>query len=196
MARRTPALLTLVVALLLTGCGGSDDPESASSPSGGESSGSVTATPDPSETATDDDGDADPADGSALAGEWETTADKIFSANTANLPSSGITCTGPVRLTLAVSGDLTYTVRARCRLMGRSGTGRLTSTATWAAVGDQLRITNATSEGTITLEGGVSVPMPTIFTNGTATYTISGDRLRISFSQDAVGAVTHEFTRG
>lgn len=195
MDRRTPALLTLVLALLLTGCGGSDDPESASSPPGGESSGSVTPSPDAS--ATDDgDGDADPADGSALAGEWETTADKIFSANTANLPSSGITCTGPVRLTLAVSGDLTYTVRARCRLMGRSGTGRLTSTATWAAVGDELRITNARSEGTITLEGGVSVPMPTVFTNGTATYTISGDRLRIDFSQDAVGAVTHEFSRG
>lgn len=196
MDRRTPALLTLAVTLLLTGCGGSDDPDSASSPSGVETSGSVPASPDASESAADVDGDTDPADGSALAGEWETTADKIFSANTANLPASGITCTGPVRLTLAVSGDLTYTVRARCQLMGRSGTGRLTSTATWAATGDELRITNSTSEGTITLDGGVSVPMPTVFTDGTATYSISGDRLRINFSQDAVGAVTHEFTRG
>jgi hypothetical protein len=192
--RRTPALLTLAVALLLAGCGGSDDPDSASSPSADGSSASVAPRPDA--TATDDDGDADPADGSALAGEWETTADKIFSANTANLPTSGITCTGAVRLTLAVSGDLTYTVRARCRLMGRAGTGRLTSTATWAAVGDELRITNSRSEGTITLEGGgVSVPMPTVFTNGTATYAISGDRLRIDFSHEAVGSVTHEFTR-
>lgn len=195
MDRRTPALLTLAVALLLAGCGGSDDPDSASTPSGVGSSGSVTPSPDASESAPDGDGDSDPADGSALAGDWETTADKIFSANTANLPTSGITCTGPVRLSLAVSGDLTYTVRARCRLMGRSGTGRLTSTATWAAVGDELRITNSRSEGTITLEGGVSVPMPTVFTNGTATYTINGDRLRIDFSNEAVGAVTHEFTR-
>lgn len=195
MDRRTPVLLVLVGALLLTGCGGSDDPESASSPSGAASSGSDTPTPDPAETAADDDGDSDPADGSDLAGDWETTADKIFSANTANLPTSGITCTGPVRLTLAVSGDLTYTVRARCRLMGRSGTGNLTSTARWAAVGDELRITSSRSEGTITLEGGVSVPMPSVFTDGTARYAISDDRLTITFDHEAVGPVTHEFTR-
>lgn len=193
MDRRTPALLALTAALVLAGCG-SDDPESAPAPSGEGTSGSVSPTPAP--TATDDDGDSDPADGSALAGEWVTTADKIFAANTANLPASGITCTGPVRLTLAVSGDLTYTVRARCRLMGRSGTGRLTSTAAWAAVGDELRITDSESEGTITLEGGASVPMPTVFTDGTAAYAISGDRLSIDFDHEAVGSVTYEFTRG
>jgi hypothetical protein len=194
--------LALVAALLLAGCGSGGDSGDASATASATASGSPSGTPStdaaspsPAVTPTDDE-DTAAADGAALAGEWATTARAIFEANTANLGgANGLRCSGPVRLTLAAGGDLTYDVRARCTLRGRSGTGRLHTTARWSATGDQIQIRGSRSEGTITLDGGVTVPMPTVFENGTATWAIAGDTLTIEFTDPSVGTVAHRFTR-
>ena len=162
-----PRLATTLLSMALVACGGGSDGDSSAT---GTSGGS----------------------GDALVGTWTTNVSQIMADNPAIFSSINATCNGPVVLTFRSNGSFEQNLEAGCSFPeGRSGSATIRASGNWTATATQITVTNAVNSGVITVDG-VSRPL-TFIGNGTANYSISGNRLTL---QPAVsGGTVQNYTR-
>ncbi len=167
---------------ILAGCSSSTDPNASSSPSVDAGTGSPAS--------SDSGGTA-----ASIQGKWRGDADELLDANTANLGSTEeIECIGPIFLTFEPNGDFTQDGTATCSVGGRSVNATIETAGKYRTDGNQLIITEAENDGRIIIPTG-DVAFPGSWSEGTATYEISGDTLTIHFTGETVGAVTQKYQR-
>lgn len=169
--------MALAATVVVSGCASGGSPVS---PSGTPTppTGSATATGSPSAT----------ADGAVLVGRWQADAGSILAANTANVGGPGaISCSGPIVMTFTAAGTYSRAGRIRCAVRGQAVTGAVATVGDYATSGDVLTVSRTRREG--------SGPVPDAWGDGTATYSITGDTLAITFTQGPVGTVTQHYQR-
>ncbi|MFC3682469.1 hypothetical protein ACFOPI_02620 [Hydrogenophaga luteola] len=137
-------------------------------------------------------GDADEGS-TGLTGNWQAEANALLAANTANVGSTGVTCTGTMLLRFQSDGGLELSGDPVCSRGAVSGSGTIVTTARYSTSGNQLTISGAVTSGGVTIGGG-TIPI-TFLGNGTATYSINGNTLSISFTNGSVGDVTQTWSR-
>lgn len=192
--------LLAAFALTLASCGSSSDDagddggsattEAADEGGGGDDEATTTAAEDT--TTTEDGGEA--GGGGDLVGTWTADANDILGANTANLGGVTFECTGPITLEFGDDGAFSQTGTSTCTVQGQSGTAEFNATGTYEASDGTITVTDVTNEGTMTMMG-VAQPMEGGFGGGEAEYTLEGDTLSITFTEETVGTVTQVYTR-
>lgn len=181
MQRATIGIGTGLLAIgALSGCASSEDSGSSPTPTGGSSE-----TPTSGPTAA----------GGSIEGKWRGDADELLDSNTANLGSAGdIDCRGPIFITFEANGEFAQQGTATCSVGGRSVSATIATSATYTTSGNELTIKDAKNQGSVSVPTG-EVAFPGSWSEGTATYEISGDTLTINFSDDTVGNVTQKYER-
>lgn len=194
--RPLPLALLVATALVLAACGGGgsgDATASGGSPTApGGSATSVGGSP----TITTDSSDAGAAaatGGGDLTGAWEADAGDLLAANMANIGGTGGgTCTGILTMTFT-DGSFQRVGTATCG-PDEPITVTIDTSGNYSTDGDTLTVSNtsARSSGSV---GGMSIPFGDSFGDGTATYVVDGDELRITFEELSVGRVTQTYRR-
>ncbi len=187
--RRTLGPLALGSLLVLAACGGGGD-DTAGGDAGGGDAPATTGTPPTTAPPT-----TAPAGGGSIEGTWVADAGEILEANTANVGGTGpAECSGTITMTFTADryerdGNLT------CAVPGLPpGTAIVETSGSYTTDGDVLTVSDTTSSGTIEV-AGISLPFPDAFGDGSGTYEVSGDELRISFEDPSVGSVTQTYRR-
>lgn len=185
----TRLTIPVLAALLFVGCSPSDDESSDDSSSVSTSSATtVLRTATPSSL-------TDPASGGDLLGSWTADAGDILAANTVNVGGAGaVVCTGPIVMSFRDDGSFDRSGTISCAVAGMSVTGTLSSVGRYESTGSTLIISSSTTSGTM-LMGGVEVPVPDSFGDGTGEYSVVGDTLTITFNIEPVGAVAQIYAR-
>lgn len=191
--------LLAAFALTLASCGSSSDDAGdegepatteAAGDGGGEADETTTTAADETTTSEAEDGGG----GGDLVGTWTAQAGDILGANTANLGGVSFECTGPITLEFGEDGSFSQTGTSTCTVQGQSGTAEFNATGSYEASGGTITVTDVTNEGSMTMMG-VSQPMEGGFGGGEAQYTVEGDTLSITFTEETVGTVTQVYTR-
>ncbi len=188
--RRTLSPLVLGALLVLAACGGGGDDSSGGDTADGDAAVTTEAwtTTAPSTTA--------PAGGGSIEGTWVADAGEILEANTANVGGTGgAACSGTITMTFTADryerdGTLSCGIPG-----GPTGTATVETAGSYTTDGDVLTVSDTTSNGTISV-AGVSIPFPDAFGDGSGTFEVSGDELRITFDDPSVGSVTQIYRRG
>lgn len=181
-------MLESAALLMLIGCSSSDD-----GGTGDSTPGTATATTAPG-TATSS-SLTDPATGGDLVGSWTADASDILAANTVNVGGAGaVLCNGPLVMTFSDDGSFDRSGTITCAIADMSFTGTLSSVGRWEATGSTLIISETTTSGTMLL-GGVEMPVPDSFGDGTGVYSVAGDTLTITFTIAPVGTVVQIYGR-
>jgi len=187
--RRTFAVLALGPLLALAACGGGGDDASGGDTADG---GAPATTEAPTTTASPT---TAPAGGGSIEGTWVADAGEILEANTANVGGiGGAECSGTITMTFTADryergGTLSCSIAG-----GPTGTATVETSGSYSTEGDVLTVSDTTSSGTIDV-AGISIPFPDAFGDGSGTYEVSGDELRITFEDPSVGSVTQIYRR-
>jgi hypothetical protein len=183
-----------VAALLLLGaCGSDTDSEGgASESSTTEATASTTSSTAESTTTTR----AATDEGADLVGTWTVSAGDILAANTANLGGTGaMTCDGTITMTFAENGTLSRAGNVACGMGPIQGDGTISTTAEYAVTAPgELTISSTVTLGVLQL-GGQEIPFPDGFGDGSATYSVAGGTLTLTFAEGSVGQVTQTYAR-
>lgn len=165
--RALPIAALLATAFTLTACGGG-------SSGGGE------------------DGAGDGA--SPVVGIWRADAAALLAANTAALGGApGINCTGIMQLRFEGNGNYDVGGDPVCSSRGISAEGTIVTTGRYSVSGSQLTFSNSVTSGGVTL-GTRTIPISFIG-DGSATYSISGNTLTLTFSGGSAGTITQQWNR-
>lgn len=143
---------------------------------------------------SDSDASSGGAGGANLVGLWQADANALLAANTANVGTPGVDCSGLMQLRFEAGDSFNVGGEVVCTSGAMSGNGTLVTTGNYRTSGDQLTLSNATTSGGITL-GGSTLPISFVG-NGSATYRISGNTLTLTFSGGSAGTITQQWTRG
>lgn len=135
---------------------------------------------------------------SPLVGVWQADASELFAANLAGLGSVAITCSGTLQLRFEASGAFDEGGDPVCTGPSMSGTGTLVTTGAYSSTDAQITFSSVTTSGgvTVVMDGGPSFTLPlSTLGNGTASYSVSGNVLSITFTDASVGTVTQRWTQ-
>lgn len=180
--------ITLFATLLIAGCSGSEGESSDASSTASTPGTTAPRTATPSSL-------TDPASGGDLVGGWTADASEILAANTVNVGGAGaVACTGPIVMTFSADGSFDRSGTITCAIADMSFTGTLSSVGRWESAGSTVIISETTTSGTM-LMGGVEIPVPDSFGDGTGEYSVVGDVLTMTFTIAPVGTVVQTYAR-
>lgn len=201
---RRASALALVASLLFVGaCSGGDDDGAASDEPAEEPADTTTTT---AADEPEEDGDAPSpvtapelpeTGGGDLVGTWAIDASDLFAANTANVgDTSGISCSGPIRLEFGDDGSFAQRGEATCEANGFVSTLMLETTGRYATDGGTLTLSDLESTSTMEVDGR-SQPAGegTGLEDGEAAYEVEGDTLTITYTNPSVGTISQVYQR-
>ena len=175
-APRWRALAALGLSLALTACGGGSEDGTATTDPAGDGESTV----------------------SALVGVWQADAADLFAANLASLGSVPLSCSGTMQLRFEDTGAFESGGDPVCTGPSMSGTGTLVSTGRYSNTDAQVTFSGVSNSGgvTVVVEGGSTFTLPLIVMGeGTASYSLSGNALTITFTDASLGTVTQHWTK-